>query len=329
MRDAEALEAAGRITVVIFDKTGTLTTGRAQVREVVDDPVDPATLDARAVMRLAASAEQFSDHPLAKAMVAKAGEWHLDLLLPDDYRSEAGLGVTATLDGRTIRVGSGRFLEQAGVDVHALRSRAERLAADGGTVVWLAVDKRAAGLIALSDTVRPHAARAVEQLRRLGIETVLATGDSAQTAAAVAGQVGITHVRAEVTPEGKAELVAEWQGRGHAVAMVGDGTNDAPALAAADVGIAFAAGTDVARAAAAITLTADDPRQVAAAIRLARRSVRIIKQNLFWAFAYNLTVVPLAALNTIPPMVAAGVMMLSSLSVVTNSLRLARRHPAD
>ncbi len=329
VRDAEALERAGRITAVIFDKTGTLTTGRVQVREVVNDPADQATHDEREVIQLAASAEQFSDHPLAKAIVAKAREWNLELLTPEAYQSDVGLGVTATINGKPVRVGSERYLEQEHVAVEAASSRADRLAADGCTVAMVAVGNHVAGLIGFSDTVRPEAAPAVSALRRAGVEVVLATGDRAQTAATVAGELGITHVSADVRPEEKAALVTEWHERGHTVAMVGDGTNDSPALAAADVGIAFGAGTDAARAAAHITLTSDDPRLVAEAIALARRSVRIIKQNLFWAFAYNLTVVPLAACGTISPLVAAGVMMLSSLSVVGNSLRLQRDRTAE
>jgi Cu+-exporting ATPase len=327
VRDAEALERAGRVTTVIFDKTGTLTTGRVEVREVIDDPVDTATLNDREVLALAASGEQFSEHPLAKAIVAKAREWDLELTSPESYTSDVGLGVTATIDGRLIRVGSQRYLEQARIDVDPALSRVDRLAADGLIVAFVAVDQHVAGLIGFADTVRPEAAAAIEALRHLGIETVLATGDRAQTAAAVAGSLGITQVRAEVRPEEKAGMVSEWRDRGRVVAMVGDGTNDAPALAAADVGIAFAAGTEIARASAHITLAAADPRLVAVAIDLARRSVRIIKQNLFWAFAYNLTVVPLAAFGKISPLVAAGVMMCSSLSVVFNSLRL-RRDPS-
>jgi Cu+-exporting ATPase len=208
--------------------------------------------------------------------------------------------------------------------LRSVREGVERMEADGRTVAIVAADGTVVGAVGLADVVRPHAGDAVARLKREGVEVAMITGDQARTAAAVAAEIGITNVFAQVTPEGKAERVRALQAAGQRVAMVGDGTNDAPALAAADVGIAFAAGTDVANAAAHISLVSSELRLVPQAIQLARRSVRIIKQNLFWAFFYNVVAIPLAALDVVPPGYAAAAMMVSSLSVVTNSLRLQR-----
>ena len=322
VRDAAALEAAGQVDVVLLDKTGTLTTGMPVVKEVFDEPIGPATLDDKEVLRLAASAEQFSQHPLAKAIVAKAKERGLTLLDPDSYESRAGLGVTARMEGRTIRVGSTAFLSDAGIDTEAVRERAERLADDGQTVVLLAVENECAGVIGLTDQVRPEAPQAVDRLARLGVATAMITGDHARTATAVAASTGIAEVHAEMTPESKLADVESRRKGGQRVAFVGDGINDAPALAAADVGITFATATDVAIGAADIAILHHDLNRIPAVIELARRSVRIIKQNLFWAFFYNVCAIPLAATGRISPGVAAAAMMFSSISVVLNSLRL-------
>lgn len=325
VRDAAALETAAKVNCVLFDKTGTLTTGTPVVREVFDEPIGPVTHDARQVIQLAASAEQYSQHPFAQAIVAKARESQIPLSDPSSFESRPGLGVSAELDGRTVRVGSAMYLRACGVDLAAVEGRMQRLLGDGQSVVLLAVDDVCAGLIGVTDTIRPDASRAVDALADLGISMAMITGDHTRTAVAVAGSVGITEVHAEMTPEAKLAEVRRRKDAGQTVAFVGDGINDAPALAAADVGITFSSGTDVAAGAADITICHDDLTRIADAIVLARKSLRIIKQNLFWAFFYNIIAVPLAATGQVPPYLAAGAMMISSLSVVLNSLRLRDR----
>ncbi len=325
VRRPAALESLGRADVIVFDKTGTLTTGKPVVAEVYDDPVGPAAHDADQVLRLAASAEQFATHPLAKAIVAEARKRNMPLAEPTAFASDAGRGVRATIDQREVLVGSLAFLSSQDAKIDPLRERAAQLTGAGYTIAALAVDGVGAGLIALEDAVRPQAAQALERLARLHIRTAMVTGDSPETARAVAGAIGIAEVVAGVLPEGKMADVRRRQAAGGVVAFVGDGANDAPALAAADAGIAFAAGTDLANQAADLTLVGADPQAVAVAADLARRSLRIIRQNLFWAFVYNIVALPLAAWGKIPPGWAAAAMMCSSISVVLNSLRLRRR----
>jgi len=326
VRDAAALEAAGHVKVVLLDKTGTLTTGTPAVKEVFDEPIGAVTLDAKQVIAYAASAEQYSQHPIARAIVAKAKEWQLPTEEPADYESVPGLGVVATIDEKTIRVGSEGHLKDAGIDCSVVRERATRLANDGQSVVLVGVGKECAGVIGVSDELRADAPNAVDALTRLGVSTAMLTGDHAQTATSVAAAVGITEVHAEMKPEEKLAHVAARQAGGQRVAFVGDGINDAPALAAADVGITFATATDVAVGAADIAILHQDLSRIPAIIELARRSVRIIKQNLFWAFFYNVVAIPLAATGYIPPGLAAAAMMCSSISVVMNSLRLRKRN---
>ncbi|MCH8252747.1 MAG: cation-translocating P-type ATPase, partial [Planctomycetes bacterium] len=329
VRNAAALEAAGRIDVMLIDKTGTLTTGIPAVREVFDDPIGPITRDAREVVKMAASAERYSQHPLARAIVARAREWGLELVEPSSFSNEAGLGVRARCDGHDVLVGSHAMLAAAGVDTSIIEDRLSLLTTDGQTAVLLAVDGICAGLISFSDVVRPEASRAIESLESLGVATAMLTGDSAATAASVAAGVGIREVHAELSPEGKSAAIAQRREAGMCVAFVGDGINDAPALAAADVGITFASATDVAIGAADITILRDDLGKLPEVIALARRSVRVIKQNLFWAFFYNIAAIPLAIMGKIPPGIAAAAMMCSSISVVLNSLRLRRMAPPD
>lgn len=321
VRDAAALEATGRADVVLLDKTGTLTTGRPSVTHVVEHG---AGLEARDVLRMAAAVEQFSSHPLARAIVAKAREWGLELERPESYEQKAGLGVTARLNGKSVIVGSREFLERNGIDCREVAERLERLTTDGQTAVLVGMDQQVAGVIALADRPRESAAPALDELDAMNIETLMVTGDDRHTAAAVAAEVGARHVRAELMPGDKAAVARELMRQGRHVVFVGDGINDAPALAAASAGIAFAAGAEIARETAGITLVGDDLRLVAEAMRIARRSVRVIRQNLFWAFFYNVIAIPLAAFGVLPPGFAAAAMMLSSLSVVLNSLRLQR-----
>lgn len=319
VRDAAALEMTGMADTVLLDKTGTLTTGHPTVTQVVGQIGE---CDAREVLRLAASAEQFSRHPLAGAIVAKAREWGLELSEPESYQQETGLGVTILLEGSRVLVGNPAFIEKSGIQHADASERTERLTRDGQTVVLVARNRQVIGIIALADRPRPTAAQTIAQLRRLGVEPIMVTGDNRHTAAAIAAEVGLRQVRAELTPEGKLAVVRELQAADRRVIFAGDGINDAPALAAADAGIAFATGTEIAIEAAGITLAGDDLRRVAEAVQIARRSVRIIRQNLFWALAYNLATIPLAALGILPASLAAATMMFSSISVVMNSLRL-------
>ncbi len=345
VRDAAALERAGSCDTVLLDKTGTLTTGRFHVAELKAS----SGFDKRQVLQLAASAEQFSKHPLAKAIVEHAREQGISLLEPDSYRAQAGLGVTATLTGKQVLVGNERFLREQGISIDGDASdRLTRLivaepeaqarvsrdkpslalralsSIDSGTAVFVAMDGQPAGRLLLRDTVRESAAVVVGQLKEMGIRPVLVTGDQEAAARAVAEAVGIEEVRAGISPEGKTAVVRQYQSGGRRVMMVGDGINDAPALAAADVGVAMGGGTDVAAETADITLVGDRLELVPTAIRLSRRSLRIIRQNLFWAFAYNVVALPLATRGILPAAYAAAAMMLSSISVVLNSLRLQR-----
>jgi len=324
LRDAAALEATGQTDVCLLDKTGTITTGRFEVADVVVNQTEPGEMAGCDVLQLAASVEQLSEHPLARAIVAKARSHALQLHEPTDFASHPGMGAQAVTAGHTVVVGSLALMEQKGVHLEQIVQQAQSLAAAGQTVVAVACDGQPIGLIGLSDTIRPTSAQAVADLRKLGLSVEMITGDLEPSAVTVAAQVGITTVHAQVTPEGKVRRVKQLQQQGRRVVMVGDGINDAAALAAAEAGVAFSAGADVARQAADITLVGDSPALVAEAIRLSRRSVRIIKQNLFWAFAYNLAAIPLAAAGWIPAWIAAGAMMFSSLTVVGNSLRLSR-----
>ena len=327
VRGGEALEAAGRIDTVVMDKTGTLTLGRPVVTRVVPAPgVEPSR-----VLDLAASLETGSEHPLGEAVVRRAREDELGFGRVDGFEAVVGRGVTGSVDGSPVLVGSRRLLEERGVATDALAEEAEAIAADGGTAAWVAIDGRVAGLLAITDPVKAESAEAVRELRDAGLEVWLLTGDARTTAEAVGRQVGISadRVVAEVLPADKEALVARLQGEGRRVAMVGDGINDAPALARADLGVAIGTGADVAIEASDITLVGGDPRLVASSIALSRATLRVIRQNLFWAFAYNVVLIPIAMGVLYPafgilltPALAAAAMALSSVSVVANSLRL-------
>jgi Cu+-exporting ATPase len=329
-RDAEALERLGRVREVVLDKTGTVTQGRPRVTDII--VADGAPVDAEGLLRIVAAAERGSEHPLAEAIVSEAVEAR-SLAIPSatDFAATPGGGVAATVEGRMVLVGRPGFLEAAGVDVSALLDRGDQLASQGRTPVYVAIDGAAAGVLAIADTLKSGSADAVAALHALGLRVTILTGDNARTAEAIARAVGVDNVVADVRPDGKAAAIAALQQGGRTVAMVGDGINDAPALAAADVGIAMGTGTDVAMEAAGVTLMSGDLRGLVAAIGLSNATMRNIRQNLFWAFAYNVILIPVAMGVLYPftgvlldPILAAAAMALSSVTVVSNALRLRR-----
>ena len=323
IKDAEALEIAHSITTVAFDKTGTLTEGRPQVVAV-----EPVADDSRELLRLAAALQQGSQHPLARAVIEKAAAESVVVPVASEAKALPGRGVQALFEGRTLYLGSSRLMQELGIDTTALAERAQVLAREGRSISWLASEaqgaRRLLGLLAFGDAVKAGAREAIAALHAQGIGTVLLTGDNRGSAEAAARALGIDEVRAEVLPADKAQAVSALRGKDKVVAMVGDGINDAPALAAADVGIAMATGTDVAMHTAGITLMRGDPRLVADAISVSRRTYRKIRQNLFWAFFYNAIGIPLAALGFLNPIIAGAAMAFSSVSVVTNALMLRR-----
>ncbi len=321
IKDGPALERAGRIDAVALDKTGTLTLGKPSLRAVAS----AGALPEDEVLRMAGAAESPSEHPLGRAIAEAAG----DGLPPvEGFESLTGRGVRARVRGREVLVGSRALLAERGVPVpEALLARAERAEIEGATAMLLAVDGVAEGLLCVADAPALHSREAVERLRAMGLRTVMLTGDNPRAAASVAREAGVERFEAEVAPGDKAAAVARLQAEGLRVAMVGDGANDAPALAQADLGIAMGAGTDVAIEAAGVTLLGADLRGVPAAIELARATLRTIRWNLVWAFGYNVLMLPLAASGALNPMVAAAAMSLSSVTVVGNSLRLRRFEP--
>jgi P-type Cu+ transporter len=344
IRGGEALEKAGRLDVVVLDKTGTLTIGQPAVTDVLpaaDLPPLPlgegwgeGVPTHHSLLRLAAAAEQGSEHPLAEAIVARARADGLVPAAAETFNALPGRGVEATVEGHPVLLGNLRLMEERGIALDGLRDRAEALATAGKTPVYLARDGQALGLVAVADTVKPTAAEAVRALKALGLQVVLLTGDNRRVADAVGRELGVDRVVAEVLPGGKVDEIKQLQAAGKRVAMVGDGINDAPALAQADLGVAIGTGADVAIEASDITLIGGDPRGVATAIALSRATLRTIRQNLFWAFVYNVLLIPLAAGAFYPvfgwqlnPMLAAAAMGLSSVSVVTNSLRLRAFRP--
>ncbi|MGH7523678.1 MAG: heavy metal translocating P-type ATPase [Gemmatimonadales bacterium] len=331
IKGGDALQRAGEVGIVVLDKTGTVTAGRPAVRRVIAVPGGAFGEDD--VLRRAAAVEAMSQHPLAAAIVAEADRRGLRRMMTVDFRSASGLGAEASVDRQVVAVGSAGYLGRASVDVGELEAEAMQIAGLGETPVFVAIDGRVAGMIGVADPVRAGSAAAIARLRAAGLRVVLLTGDRRAVAEAVAAQVGIIEIAADVTPEGKVAQIERLQREGAVVAMVGDGINDAPALARADVGIAMGGGTAIAIEAADIALLREDLGLVADTVALSRRAMRIIRQNLFWAFAYNVIAIPIAAGALYPltglllsPVIASGAMALSSVTVVGNSLRL-RRSP--
>jgi Cu+-exporting ATPase len=336
IKSGAALETAHKIDTIVFDKTGTITKGSPELTDIVPGPnLGELGLDEIGLLALAASAEKASEHPLGEAVIRAATERGAKLLTTEDFAAVPGQGIVASIAGRRVLLGNSRHLDDQGVDVKSGGKEADRLSGEGKTPMYIAVDGRYAGLIAVADPVKESSAKAIAALRGMGIAVAMITGDSDRTARAIAKQVGIEKVLAEVLPQDKAAEVKKLQAEGRRVAMVGDGINDAPALAQSDVGIAIGSGTDVAMESADIVLMRSDLRDVPTAIKLSRNVMRNIKQNLFWAFGYNVLGIPVAAgvlyafggplLN---PIFAAAAMSLSSVSVLTNALRLKGFKPA-
>jgi Cu+-exporting ATPase len=329
IKSGEALETAHQINTVVFDKTGTITEGQP----VVTDIIPTGRLNETELLRLAASAEKGSEHPLGEAIVGKAIEKKLDFINAEGFEAIPGQGIIAHIQGRDVLLGNSKLMNDRNIDIEA-RKGPHRLASEGKTAMFIAYEGRLEGIIAVADVIKPGSKKAVEQLRKMGIEPVMLTGDNMQTAQVIAKQAGISRINAEVLPGDKANEIMKLQNEGLKVAMVGDGINDAPALAQADIGIAIGSGTDIAMESADIVLMKSELTDVPVAIQLSKRTIRNIKQNLFWAFAYNILGIPIAAgllylfggplLN---PMIAAGAMSFSSISVVSNALRLKRFRP--
>ncbi len=332
MKGGEALETTHKINTIVFDKTGTLTEGKPTVTDVLPTGM----LDENRLLQLTASAEKSSEHPLGQAIVSGAQENGLRLLPADQFCSLTGQGIEAEIDGHTVLAGNHKLMTEKQISLAGLEREADRLAEEGKTPMYVAVDRQLAGIVAVADVVKASSKSAIESLHNMGIEVAMITGDNLKTAAAIAKQVGIDRVLAEVLPQDKSNEVKKLQEEGRKVAMVGDGINDAPALAQADVGIAIGSGTDVAMESADIVLMHSDLMDVPTAILLSKKTIRNIKQNLFWAFAYNTIGIPVAAgvlylfggplLN---PMLAAAAMSLSSVSVLSNALRLKRFKAPD
>jgi P-type Cu+ transporter len=319
-KGGEHLEAAHKITTVVLDKTGTITNGKP----VLTDVIVESDMGEEEFLRLVGSAEKPSEHPLAQAIVSGIKEKNISLIDPVEFKAIPGYGIKAVVNNQEILIGTRKLMNKNKVDIDRALMKMERLENSGKTAMLVAIDKQYAGIVAVADTIKETSKQAVQRLKEMGIEVMMVTGDNERTAKAIAEQVGIEHVEAEVLPEGKAEVVKKFQQQGKKVAMVGDGINDAPALATADIGMAIGTGTDVAMEAADITLMRGDLNSIAGAIFMSRKTIQNIKQNLFWAFAYNTLGIPIAAAGFLAPWLAGAAMAFSSVSVVLNALRLQR-----
>jgi len=325
IKGGEALESTHKIKTIVFDKTGTITEGRPEVTDIATTEL----IDKDILLQLAASAEKGSEHPLGEAIVRGAEKQGLEILKPSSFNAIPGHGIEVTIDGKQILLGNKKLMQDRDISLQLLEKQSDKLASEGKTPMYIAIENQLAGIIAVADIVKESSAKAIEKLHKMGIEVAMITGDNRRTAEAIAKQVGIDRVLAEVLPQDKANEIKKLQAEGKKVAMVGDGINDAPALAQADIGIAIGSGTDVAMESADIVLMRSDLMDVPTAIQLSKSTIRNIKQNLFWAFGYNVAGIPIAAgvlyalggplLN---PVFAAAAMSLSSVSVLTNALRL-------
>ena len=320
IRGAEYLERAQKLTTVVFDKTGTLTRGEPSVTDVIPT----AERKAEEVILLAAVAEKGSEHPIGKAIVKEAEARGMPIPKANSFEATPGRGVKASLQGDEIILGNRLFMEEEGVEYGLMEDRMKSLEKQGKTVIMVALNRRLIGVIGVADTLKQYSVEAVRRLKNMGVELVMLSGDNERTAKAIANQVGIDKVIASVPPQEKANIIRRLREEGKVVAMVGDGVNDAPALASADIGIAIGSGSDIAKETGGIVLVKDDLRDVVAGIKLSRATMRKIKQNLFWALIYNTLGVPIAALGLLSPMIAAAAMSLSSISVVSNSALLKR-----
>lgn len=330
IKGGEALETAHKIQTIVFDKTGTITEGKPSVTDIVTTDI----IDKTKLLQIASSAEKGSEHPLGEAIVKEGEKENLEILKTNNFKAIPGHGIEVEIEGKVVLLGNRKLMIEKSINLQSLETESDKLASEGKTPMYIAVDNNLAGIIAVADTVKESSAKAIEKLHEMGIEVAMITGDNKKTAQAIAKQVGIDRVLAEVLPQDKANEVKKLQAEGKKVAMVGDGINDAPALAQADVGIAIGSGTDVAMESADIVLMRSDLMDVPTAIQLSKSTIRNIKQNLFWAFGYNIAGIPLAAgllhlfggpkLN---PIFAAAAMSLSSVSVLTNALRLKNFKP--
>jgi Cu+-exporting ATPase len=329
-KNSEALEKVHKLTLILLDKTGTVTTGKPALTDLIGEE----TIDEEEVLRFAASLERGSEHPVARAIESAAKARNLKLEDPEAFESFPGKGVKGLLRGEEILLGNVGFMEDNGVSLGRLRSSAEQLEKQAKTVIWLAVGGHVEGIVAVADTVKAGSKQAVDILKKLGLKVGLVSGDNQITTEVIAGQIGVDKFFAKILPDQKVIYVRKFQEEGHEVGMIGDGVNDAPALAQADVGIALGTGTDVAMEAGDLTLIRGDLRDVPKAIQISRATMRMIRQNLLWAFGYNIVLIPVAAgllypfewvpdfLRQLHPILAALAMALSSVSVVANSLRL-------
>lgn len=316
-KGGEHLETTHRIDTVLLDKTGTVTKGKPELTDVLPHEIDEILL-----LQLVGAAEKNSEHPLAEALVAGIVEKNIQLPEPTDFEALPGYGIRANINGRELLVGTRKLMGKHEIQIESAEEKMIQLESQGKTAMLIAIDGKYAGLVAVADTVRETSKEAIERLKKMGLEVIMVTGDNYRTAQAIAAQVGIEHVRAEVLPEQKAEEVKKLREQGKKVAMVGDGINDAPALAMADIGMAIGTGTDVAMEAADVTLMRGDLKGIADAILMSKKTMRNIKQNLFWAFLYNTAAIPVAAVGLLAPWVAGAAMAFSSVSVVLNALRL-------
>ncbi|MEA4830742.1 MAG: heavy metal translocating P-type ATPase, partial [Enterococcus thailandicus] len=330
IKSGEALETTHQLKTIIFDKTGTITEGKP----IVTDIVTTENIDKNFLLFLAASAEKGSEHPLGEAIVLEAKKNSIELVDPTSFEALSGLGIKANLDGLDISLGNEKYFETQNIDISKLKEDSNRLASEGKTPMFISNNQILLGIIAVADTVKPTSMFAIEQLKKLGIKVIMLTGDNKRTAKAIAKQVGIDYVISEVLPQDKAQHVKTYQAEGQKVAMVGDGINDAPALAQADIGIAIGSGTDISIESEDILWMKDDGQSVPTAIELSKKTIRNIKENLFWAFAYNILGIPVAmgvlyifGGPLLSPIIAGAAMSFSSVSVLLNALRLKKFKP--